>query len=44
MEAREGDQPLPLAEDLALAREAGLRVEVFWKEYREAVWGGPPSP
>jgi len=44
MEAREGDQPLPLAEDLALAREAGLQVEVFWKEYREAVWGGPPSP
>jgi ubiquinone/menaquinone biosynthesis C-methylase UbiE len=44
MEAREGDQPLLLAEDLALAREAGLQVEVFWKEYREAVWGGPPSP
>jgi len=41
MEAREGDQPLPLARDLALAREAGLHVEVFWKEHREAVWGGP---
>ena len=41
MEAREGDQPLPLAEDLTLAREAGLHVEVFWKEHREVVWGGP---
>ena len=40
MEAREGDQPLPVATDLALAREAGLHVEVFWKEHREAVWGG----
>jgi len=41
MEAQEGDQPLPLVKDLALAREAGLHVEVFWKEHREAVWGGP---
>jgi tRNA (cmo5U34)-methyltransferase len=42
LEAGEGDQPLTLAEDLELAREAGLRsVEVFWKQYREAVWGGP---
>jgi ubiquinone/menaquinone biosynthesis C-methylase UbiE len=41
LEANEGDQPLTLEEDLAAAREAGLlSVEVFWKEYREAVWGG----
>jgi tRNA (cmo5U34)-methyltransferase len=42
LEAGEGDQPLTLAEDLELARQAGLRsAEVFWKQYREAVWGGP---
>jgi SAM-dependent methyltransferase len=42
LEAGEKDQPLPLVEDLAIAREAGLAsVELFWKEYREAVWGGP---
>lgn len=42
LEAKEGDQPLTLAEDLRIAREAGLEnVEVFWKEYREVVFGGP---
>jgi ubiquinone/menaquinone biosynthesis C-methylase UbiE len=42
LEAVERDQPLTLVEDLRIAREAGLSsVEVFWKEYREAVWGGP---
>jgi SAM-dependent methyltransferase len=41
LEANEGDQPRTLEEDLAAAREAGLlSVEVFWKEYREVVWGG----
>lgn len=41
LETDEGDQPVGLEEDLALAREAGLDgVEVFWKEYREVVWGG----
>jgi len=41
LEAKEGDQPLTLAEDLRIAREAGLEnVEVFWKEYREVVFGG----
>lgn len=42
LEANEHDQPLTLEDDLASAREAGLQsTEVFWKEYREAVWGGP---
>ncbi|HET7293500.1 MAG TPA: methyltransferase domain-containing protein [Vicinamibacteria bacterium] len=41
MEAAEGDQPLTLASDLGLAREAGLHAEVLWKEHREVVWGGP---
>jgi len=42
LEAREGDQPLPLQRDLAILREAGFKgVEVFWREYREAVYGGP---
>ncbi|MEX2301368.1 MAG: class I SAM-dependent methyltransferase [Bryobacterales bacterium] len=42
LEQNEQDQPLSLLEDLAVAKAAGLSsVEVFWKEYREAVWGGP---
>jgi ubiquinone/menaquinone biosynthesis C-methylase UbiE len=42
LERNDHDQPLTLGDDLETAREAGLRsVEVFWKEYREAVWGGP---
>ena len=44
LEAGERDQPLTIEEDLETAREAGLHsVEVFWKEYREAVWGGPKT-
>jgi len=44
LERNECDQPLTLEEDLETAREAGLQsAEVFWKEYREAVWGGPKS-
>jgi SAM-dependent methyltransferase len=44
LEANEHDQPLTLDEDLKLAREAGLTsVEVVWKEYREAVFGGPKT-
>jgi hypothetical protein len=42
LERNDHDQPLTLEDDLETAREAGLRsAEVFWKEYREAVWGGP---
>ena len=42
LEAKEQDRPLPLPVDLDIARRAGLEsAEVFWKEYREAVWGGP---
>jgi len=42
LELRDQDRPLPLSEDIALAREAGLvSAEVLWKEYREAVCGGP---
>ena len=45
LEANEGDQPLSLAQDLALAREAGMvQTEVFWKEHREVVWGGGDRP
>ncbi len=41
LEATEGDQPLPLTEDLEVLREAGLRHSgAFWSEYREAVTGG----
>ena len=41
LEARDGDQPLTLMEDLQVLRDAGLRsVSVFWLEYREAVYGG----
>jgi SAM-dependent methyltransferase len=44
LEQNEQDQPLSLLEDLAVAKAAGLSsVEVFWKEYREAVWGGPKT-
>jgi hypothetical protein len=42
LEANEGDQPLTLAEDLRIIRAAGFGgAEVLWKEYREAVIGGP---
>jgi tRNA (cmo5U34)-methyltransferase len=41
LERREADQPLTLAEDLALLRSSGLKnVSVFWLEYRELVSGG----
>lgn len=41
LEQEDGDQPLPLARDLQLLRDAGFReVDCFWKETREAVWGG----
>jgi ubiquinone/menaquinone biosynthesis C-methylase UbiE len=41
LEARDGDQPLTLLEDLQVLRGAGLRsVSIFWLEYREAVYGG----
>ncbi len=41
LEATEGDQPLPLVEDLEILREAGLRhAGLFWAEHREAVTGG----
>ena len=41
LEANEGDQPLPLVEDLEILREAGLEnASVFWAEHREAVTGG----
>ena len=41
LEQEDGDQPLALASDLQLLREAGFHeVDCFWKETREAVWGG----
>ncbi len=41
LEREDGDQPLPLDHDLQLLREAGFHeVDCFWKETREAVWGG----
>jgi tRNA (cmo5U34)-methyltransferase len=41
LEKNERDQPLTLAEDLALLRSSGLRsVSAFWLEYRELVSGG----
>jgi ubiquinone/menaquinone biosynthesis C-methylase UbiE len=41
LELKEADQPLTLAEDLALLRSSGLKnVLAFWLEYRELVSGG----
>jgi len=41
LEKNEADQPLRLAEDLALLRSSGLKnVSAFWLEYRELVSGG----
>ncbi|MGH7454556.1 MAG: class I SAM-dependent methyltransferase [bacterium] len=41
LEKKDRDQPLPLDTDLRLLKEAGFRaVDCFWKETREAVWGG----
>ncbi|MFQ5687733.1 MAG: class I SAM-dependent methyltransferase [Candidatus Scalindua sp.] len=40
-EKRDGDNPLSVTEDMQLLSEAGFRmVDCFWKEYREAVYGG----
>ena len=40
-ETKDGDRPLLLNDDLQLLSEAGFcTVECFWKEYREAVYGG----
>jgi len=41
LEAREGDQPLTVCDDLAILRRAGLHdPSVLWFEYREMVSGG----
>src|SRR5262249_21184680 len=41
LEKNEADQPLTLAEDLALLQKSGLKnVSAFWLEYRELVSGG----
>jgi ubiquinone/menaquinone biosynthesis C-methylase UbiE len=41
LERTEADQPLTIAEDLALLRSSGLKnVSAFWLEYRELVSGG----
>ena len=41
LELKEADQPLTLAEDLAVLRSSGLKnVSAFWLEYRELVSGG----
>ena len=41
LEKNESDQPLTLAEDLALLRGSGLKhVSAFWLEYRELLYGG----
>ena len=41
LERKEADQPLTLAEDLALLQRSGLKnVSAFWLEYRELVTGG----
>jgi hypothetical protein len=41
LELKEADQPLTLADDLALLRSSGLKnVSAFWLEYRELVSGG----
>ena len=41
LEAEDRDQPLTLAEDLQILKEAGFgNASVFWMEYREAVTGG----
>lgn len=41
LEARDGDKPLTMNEDLRILREAGLaNASAYWVEYREAVTGG----
>lgn len=40
-EKKDGDHPLFLMEDIELLEKAGFHTaECFWKEYREAVYGG----
>ena len=40
-EKRDGDNPMSVSEETQLLNEAGFRmVDCFWKEYREAVYGG----
>ncbi len=40
-EKRDGDNPLSITEETQLLAEAGFQmVDCFWKEYREAVYGG----
>ena len=40
-EKRDGDNPLSITEETQLLAEAGFRMaDCFWKEYREAVYGG----
>lgn len=41
LEAKEQDQPQTLEKDIGILRESGIDAEVFWKEYREVVIGGP---
>ena len=44
LEQTEQDKPLTLDEDLRILRESGIAdAEVFWKEHREAVVGGPKT-
>jgi len=44
LEASEGDQPMTLEADLRFLRTAGYEsVSIFWKEYREVVYGGRKS-
>ncbi len=44
LEATEGDQPLTIDEDLTMLRACGVsNATVFWKEYREVVYGGTRS-
>jgi len=44
LEAAEEDQPQTLDNDMRILRESGIiNAEVFWKEYRETVIGGPKT-
>ena len=44
LEAGKKDQPRTLNEDLRILRASGIAApEVLWKEYREAVIGGPKN-
>jgi ubiquinone/menaquinone biosynthesis C-methylase UbiE len=41
LESTEDDQPISIESDLAIAKECGIRnATLFWKEYREVVYGG----